>query len=402
MKNIIYLFLVLILFENCKKATIGQTPVDSISPGKVTNVRIINTQGGAIITYKLPIDKDIAYVKAEYSRDGIISTDHSSIYNNSLEIEGLSKKEALTVKLYSVDLSNNYSEPVEVVIHPLEAYVHTVFRSFDPVSDIGGINIKWENNLEKPVSITLLYSRDSVNYMENERYFSKEINGTHTFKGLGDTLTYFKAFVLDKWENSSDTLFFKLTPLYSQVLDRKKITQVKLPFDCTSEYPFGRWAYCLDGDNLDYGWISQYNNNPENDYNFPVATTFDLHDTAQVLSTKMWMRGLLEYGMGAFKDIEFWGSMELATNKPTDYWAFDDRGAWKEDWVYLGSFSTTKPSGPTGGISEGDKLWARENGFEFRLLNAPRVRYIRLLVNSTWSGAKAIELCEISFSGDGR
>ena len=402
MKTIIIVFGVVIFLVSCKKDPVGQTPIDATAPGKVSNVEVQNTAGGAVITYKIPSDKDLAYIRAEYLRNGLKATDHSSSYNNSLEVEGFSTTDPVVVRLFSVDFSNNHSEPVEVTIHPLQAYIHTVFNTLEFLRDIGGVNMKWDNVQKKPISVTVLFSTDGVNYAENERYFSEELTGDHKFGGLQDMLTNFKVFVQDKWGNSSDTLFFQLTPFYSAPLNRRIITQVKLPFDCTSQYPHGQWANCLDGDTFDSGWITLYDNNPENDFNFPVATTFDLRDTAYLLTTKLWMRGLLEYGIGAFKDVEFWGTMEIPGNKPRDYWAFDERGSWKNDWVFLGKFSTTKASGPTGPVTEQDKIWARENGFEFRFEAAPQVRYVRMLVNSTWSGAKVIELCEIAFSGDAR
>lgn len=402
MRKIITILMTATCLVSCKESPIGQTPTDNIPPGQVTNIQVKNTPGGAVITYKIPSDDDLAYIRAEYVRDGGICTDHSSVYNNSLTVEGFSTTNPVLVKLYSVDFSNNKSQPVEVVINPKEAFVHEIFRTLQPMNDIGGIKIKWENELLQAISITLLYSEDGIEYEEKEKYYSNVKNGEYAFRGFTDSLTYFKAYVEDKWGNSSDTLSFEFTPLFSEALNRKIITQVKLPFDCTSQYGHGRWEYCLDGDTFDFGWISLQNNNPENNYEFPVASTFNLNDTAQVMLIKMWMRGRLEYGTGAFKNVEFWGTLDLQTDKPTDYWAFDEKGGWKDDWIFLGSFSTTKPSGPTGTATEEDKLWARENGFEFRLLNAPRVRYVRMLVNSTWSGARAIELCEISFSGDGR
>ena len=403
-KSIIYLLPVflIIIGLGCDEEFVGQTPTDDILPGKITNPVVENTYGGAIISYDIPTDKDICFVRAEYMRKGKFCTDHSSVYNNSIKVEGFGITDPVEVMLYTVDFSMNRSEPVKVTIQPKEAYIHEVFKSIEPMNDFAGITLKWKNEIKLPVSITLLY-KNGDQFVEKETYFSDLKEGNHAFRSFGDVLTQFKVFVKDQWDNCSDTLSFEFTPLYEVPLDRTKYKQVKLPFDCTSvQYGawWAAWDNCHDGDTYDLGWVTALDNNPENEGHFPIMTTFDIGTSAQLSRVSMWMRGLVEYGTGAFKKVEFWGTNEMATNKPNEYWASDDRGSWKHDWIKLGEFETTKPSGPSGAATEDDKIWARENGFEFKFNVAPKVRYVRLLVNSTWSGSKSLELCEIAYMGN--
>lgn len=403
MKKIIFILpIILITVIGCQEEFIGQTPTDNIPPGQITNPVIENTYGGAVITYDIPKDNDVCFIRAEYMRNGILCTDHSSVYKNSITVEGFGTTDPVEVYLYTVDFSMNRSEPVIVTIHPKEAYIHEIFKTLEPLNDFAGITLKWKNEIEQPISITLLY-KEGDSYIEKETYFSDIKNGEHAFRGFSDVLTHFKVFIKDQWDNCSDTLSFEFTPLYEVNLDRELYTQVKLPFDCTSvQYgaAWAAWDNCHDGDTFDLGWVTALDNNPENDGRFPIMTTFDLGVYAQLSRVTMWMRGLVEYGSGAFKNVEFWGTDEMKTDQPNDYWASDDRGSWKDDWIFLGEFETTKPSGASGVATEEDKLWARENGFEFRFNVAPKVRYVRLLVNSTWSGAKCLELCEIAFMGN--
>ncbi len=393
---------VLMILAGCQEEFIGQTPTDDIPPGQISNPVVENTYGGAIITYDIPTDKDLCFIRAEYIRNGNFCTDHSSVYKNSIRVEGFGTTDPVEVSLYAVDFSMNRSEPVVVTIHPKEAFVHEIFRTLEPMNDFAGITLKWKNDIELPIGITLMSEENGV-FIEKETYFSDIKDGEHAFRGFANEPTKFKAFIKDQWGNSSDTLSFEFTPMYEVSLDRNLYREVKLPFDCTSARYGAAWALwdnCHDGDTFDLGWVTELDNNPENDGRFPIMTTFDLGVEAQLSRVTMWMRGLVEYGTGAFKNVEFWGTDELATDMPNEYWASDDRGSWKNDWINLGEFETTKPSGPSGAATEDDKLWARENGFEFRFNVAPKVRYVRLLVNSTWSGAKCLELCEIAFMGN--
>lgn len=405
MKKSLYLILsfgLFLLLPACGEEFVGQTPTDRVAPGKITNPVVTNTYGGAVITYDIPTDPDVCFVRAEYMRNGKPCTDHASVYNNSLKVEGFGTTDPVDVLLYTVDFSMNCSEPVKVTIRPEEPYIGEIYRSLEPVNDFAGITLKWKNEIRLPVGVTLLYEEDG-RYVEKETYFSDQQEVEHAFRGFQDVLTHFKVFVKDRWDNCSDTLSFDLTPLYEVPIDRTKYREVRLPFDCTSVQYGAWWAVwdnCHDGDAFDLGWVTALDNNPENDGRFPIMTTFDLGVSAQLSRVMMWMRGLMEYGTGAFRKVEFWGTDELAADKPRDYWASDERGSWKDDWVKLGEFETTKPSGPSGAATEDDKLWARENGFEFKFLLAPKVRYVRLLVNSTWSGSKSLELCEIAFMGN--
>ena len=91
MKHQITLFLIfiLLLVVSCGEEPIGQIPIDNVAPGKVSDVKVKNVKGGAILTYKLPKDEDLLYVKAIYSlRDGIINEAKSSLYTDTLKLYG--------------------------------------------------------------------------------------------------------------------------------------------------------------------------------------------------------------------------------------------------------------------------------------------------------------------------
>ena len=55
MKNYFLLLVVLVFIAfACKDEPVGQQPLDSVPPGAISNVKVQNTPGGAILTYKLP------------------------------------------------------------------------------------------------------------------------------------------------------------------------------------------------------------------------------------------------------------------------------------------------------------------------------------------------------------
>lgn len=65
-KNLFFILISLALFIACNEEPVGQTPLDNIAPGKVSDINVTNIPGGAYLTYKLPDDEDLLYVKAIY------------------------------------------------------------------------------------------------------------------------------------------------------------------------------------------------------------------------------------------------------------------------------------------------------------------------------------------------
>lgn len=86
-------------------------------PQNVTGVQVQNTPGGALLTYTLPDDEDLLYVKATFIlNNGQRSEVKSSVYTNILELQGFGDTNERLVTLVSVDRSQNESEPLEVKV----------------------------------------------------------------------------------------------------------------------------------------------------------------------------------------------------------------------------------------------------------------------------------------------
>ncbi len=80
---------------------------DKGAPSQVTNVKVENLPGAAKITYRLPNDAKLLYVKAECMINGRMVEAKSSPYNNELLIEGFGNAGEAEVNLYSVSVSGN-------------------------------------------------------------------------------------------------------------------------------------------------------------------------------------------------------------------------------------------------------------------------------------------------------
>ena len=129
---------------------------DSTPPGSLTIENITPTNGGGIISYILPEDSDILFVRAEYTNSlGVDVYRVSSSHNNSIEIDGLNQNTPIQVRLFVVDENENMSQPVEVEFTPLPSFIFLVQESISITPDLGGVKLEWENIAEKTVYVHL-------------------------------------------------------------------------------------------------------------------------------------------------------------------------------------------------------------------------------------------------------
>ena len=129
---------------------------DSTPPGSLTIENITPTNGGGIISYMLPNDSDILFVRAEYTNSlGVDVYRVSSSHNNSVEIDGLNQNTPIQVRLFVVDENENMSQPVEVEFTPLPSFIYLVQESISISPDLGGVKLEWDNIAEKTVYVHL-------------------------------------------------------------------------------------------------------------------------------------------------------------------------------------------------------------------------------------------------------
>ena len=129
---------------------------DSTPPGSLLVENITPTNGGGIISYSLPDDSDILFVRAEYTNSlGVDVYRVSSSHNNFIEIDGLNQNTPVQVKLFVIDENENMSQPVDIEFTPLPSFIYLVQESITITPDLGGVKLEWENVAEKTVYVHL-------------------------------------------------------------------------------------------------------------------------------------------------------------------------------------------------------------------------------------------------------
>lgn len=205
-------------------------PDDSTPPGVVTNVTYKALPGGAKFNYVLPLDKDLAYVKAVYYIDGVKKDAISSQYNAELTLEGLPDKKEYEIELYCVDKSNNQSQPTKITIIPEESPVKIMRESLKCYSDFGGFRIEYKNPSKTELSIYFLQKDSITNKLVfyQARVFSQP-EGTYQIVGLPNATNNFGVFVRDRFGNTSDILKFEDRPWREEYLNKKNFKYIGKP-----------------------------------------------------------------------------------------------------------------------------------------------------------------------------
>jgi hypothetical protein len=432
MKRIFYIFMMLaglwtMSLTSCNELPVGQTPVDGTPPPPLdaNKITVEALPGGAKITYVLPNDPDISYVKGEFMFQGKKKVIRASVYDNFLIVEGLGSADAVDISLSLVDHSENASTPVVKPFTPLTPPIISIFRTVTVEPDWGGVLVKWENPLEAEIGVYLLVDsagllREITNDANNPRFPAVKETSC-SFRGFLPVRTTFGIVLVDKWSNKSDTLRQAVTPIFETELvkDYPNVMKVpNLPWDNLSDNGNSqRVNYIFDGV-IDATGYAQWHTGESQvstkyRYTIPVLFTIDLGVEANLSRFKLWPgryqeNGAFIYAHHAIRLFEVWGTTDLKTDEhpllPDDatntYWLED----WKQDWTLLGDFEVIRPSGEPVGTDLTDEDWRAVNeGFEF-FPSSTKVKYVRFSVKSTWIGPSdnAITLGEVSFWGDYR
>ncbi len=388
MKNsFILLFVFGIFMSACSDEPIGQQPNESVPPGPISNVKVDNTPGGAILTYTLPTDEDLLYVKAVYSlKDGVMSESRASLYSDTLKVAGFGDTLPREVTLIAVDRSRNESVPVKATINPLVPSVTTIATTMSLVSDFGGVHAFWTNPTRAEVSVVILKEDNNKEFVPIQTFYSTMAAGDGAKRGMDTIPAKFGIYIQDRWSNRSEIKYFTLTPIYETKFDRTKFRAVSLPGDEPSA-----WGWVLtnawDGTIGDQGYHTGNGTG-----RWPHAFTIDLGVTGKVSRLIEFQRqGSWIYMHGNLKKFEVYGSATL-----------DASGSWGS-WTLLMTCNSIKPSGlPTGQVSAEDKTWAAAGEEFLNLPTNPKVRYIRIKALQSWSDGDFLHLSELQFFGDNR
>ncbi len=364
---------------------------DTTIPEVVSNIRMEPLPGAVKLTYDIPDDQDLSYIKAECMINGVLREVKSSTYQNSLTINGFADNSVYSVNLYSVSRSEVVSKPVIVEVQPLNPPFQEVFKNISLVKAWGGATVIYENPTEADLAISLIYIDSTGYWNSGVTSYTKRKQGDFSIRGFDPEETTFGVCLRDRWENMTDTIVKVLTPMMEKQLDRQNFSEVKLPGDVNDA-----WGWVMpniwDGIMVDPNAAGFHT---DIDGVWPQYFTFDLgtQEGVKLSRFKFWQRnmnGVTPYNDRNIKKFEIWGSMNPNPN-----------GAFDESWELLLTGESVKPSGlPLGQYTDED-LQALVDGdeFEFPLDVTDDVRYIRIKVTETWAKIKSFYVMEVAFWG---
>lgn len=410
MKKFNYLFILLsISIFSCKNSVVEQ-----LKPDSIVNYTVTPINGGGIINYSIPDDRNISYILAEYERNGKMFTERSSIYNNFVRIEGFKTLDKIPVTLRTVNHKEVKSDPITVEITPLEAPVYLIQQSLTMLTDFGGISAFWKNNTGTEIGVKLML-KDSKNELKDTLvYYSYDVEGSHLFRGFSDTMQTFALCFEDKWGNISDTTYFTATP-YFEVEIAKPWTWIKyIPNDnltnLNSTFTFPRIYDGVKGGNNCYLTVNG---------SLGTSFTIDLQQQVQLSRATIWQRWMTTelniwiFGSTNVASYEMWGTDQIENDKLADleYWAdvpSAPRTTFKDKWTYLGKYYLTQPVVGTGSQADANYEAAKQGHDAHIPIGIAPVRYIRFFARSTFSslGGPPIRnyymLSELSFFGNNK
>lgn len=382
------------ILYSCKADRIGPLENNDTPPGQVTNVSVTNGPGNATITYTLPKDKDLLYVKAVYTlANGKVMEVKSSYYGNNLTVEGFGDTDQHDVSLYAVNRSEKASSPTVVKVKPLENPIWGVYRSLKVIPDFGGINFKASNPAKADLAIEVFVESKGKLVSTGKNIYTSASQVDQSIRGM-DTLTKkFGITIRDRWLNHTDTLFLSLKPLYETIIPKNGYKEVILPTDTHQQYGSTSISMMWDGNIIDWPSVSLTSTATTD----PQWTTFDVGKLATLSRIVIWdypeylNQGRTYFYGGDLKQFEVWGT----DNPPAD-------GSFN-NWILLGSFTSKKPSGSAYGVQTAEDYAFANAGISYTFNVAPKkVRYLRIKSIKNWAGTSFMSISEVQVYGDPR
>lgn len=394
MKNIQYLtlwFLVFFLSNGCKEDLGIAAPMvnDGVAPGIVNSAQVENRKGAAKLTYKIPDDNDLLYIKALYEiRPGVKREVRSSKTNDSLIVDGFGEAKEYEVQLYAVDNGENVSKPITVKVKPLEPPVKTILKDLKIIDDFGGVGILYTNPTGAEVALVIVRKDASGKAQNVNTFYTKALEGSFNVRGYPVSPIDFGVYVRDKYGNVSETVYKTILPIEEVRLDRLLFKRLQLPTD-TKELS-AAWDSAKMWDNA-FGDAQGFHSLTDITILMPIWVSLDMGVKAKLSRFKEFQRtsnNSYIFNHNNLKRFEVWGSNDPASD-----------GSW-DSWQLLGTYESQKPSKlPVGQLSSDDIAYAKA-GEEFNFApSAPAVRYIRIKVLENWSGGSIMQIMELQFWG---
>lgn len=392
MKNLYFIAVLMIttLWYSCtKEERSDYVDPNAPAPAQISGVAVHAGPGSAKLTYKIPRDPNLSYVKAVYEiQPGVFREAKSSIYTDTLALVGFGDTSPHEVKLYSVGKNEKSSEPLIISVSPETPPVAAVFETIEFKATFGGVNVAFRNDYKANLSLVVMVDTTGQNtWAPVTTYYTAAPVGNFSARGYASVEKKFAIFIKDRWNNKSDTLIKTLTPIFETEIPKNTWVSMRLTTDSWKPVNTGYSIEKLwDGSTatLQSGFASP------NGSAMPSWFTIDLGKKVLLSRFKEFQAPSSHlYVASAVKTFELYGS-----NSP------DADGGWTQ-WQLLGTFHSFKPSGlPMGQTSAEDKNYANVLGEDFEFeIPPPAVRYLRWKTLETYSSTGQVVISELSFWG---
>ena len=383
---ILLLLLCSVLWNSCKEeGNLYYMDKGNAVPESVTNIKVEGKPGGVNISYKVPNDKNLSYVKAVYEiQPGVFSEAISSFYKDTLSLVGFGDTLEYKVNIFSVGKNNKTSKKTEIKVKPLLPPIKTVYKTLTLDATFGGLNVTFLNEHNAELAFFVLTDTLGIgNWIPVTAYYSDVSNGKFSIRGLDAKEGKYAVYVRDRWNNKSDTLVKSLTPLFEELIHRSNF---KMVAGLASDKNKGQGKNLVT--NLFSGNVGTSGDlYKSEDDTYPQWFTMDMGAKVIFSRMKLFQPVQYPYVTDWVREFEILGSNELV----------DDISK----WISLGRFESIKPSGlPDPSYTAADMDYERageDYGFEEGL---PAVRYMRFkVIINRGGGGKFYTLDELTFWG---
>jgi hypothetical protein len=389
MKKHIETILALLLLTavwSCKKEDVnGIKQGGEGTPGTVSGVTVQNEHGAATISYALPNDEDLLYIKAVYTLpNGTEREVKASFYTNQLRVDGFADTLKHTVRLYAMNRGETAGEPVEVQVQPLVPHIQLAYRSLAVRATAGGIRILSKNPFKGEIVIVpMVDSMNTGEWKPLDNVYTSDSAIAVSVRGLTPTQKKFAFTVRDRWLNHTDTLYATITPKQELLISKNDYSVYQCDND--TKMSFGTTVDLMWKGLMSNEWPCTYTDESSG---IPTTITWAV-GTAPVKLTRFNLltrrEGSLWFSKGSPRRFEIYGS-----NSPTH------DGDWSK-WTKILTCEVVKPSGlPLGTENNADNA-AGSVGFTFDFNeDTPPYQYLRLKCLQNWIGSYFIEIQNMS------
>ena len=389
-KAVLFLLFIFVTIISCSE----NENIDITPPGILSNISVMPTNGGGIISYTLPSDDDILYVKAVYTNSqGEEVFRVSSKHNTSVEVNGLSQLTPVSVKLFVVDMNENISETIAIDFTPLKSFIFFVQESIQINPDLGGVKITWENIASKTVFV---YVHILEGADETIRILSSNNAQESIFiRGLAPSEITISTKVEDFDGNITELEEKgKYTPLFEEKIDKSTWTLVSGQSINGNAYEgktVNFWDDVVDTveTDADNSYFIATRDNNGGSLNFPLDIVIDLHKNVKMQRFIVWQRAYWYQGGG----ITYHYQEENI--KSFNLYASSDA----QTWSLMGEFDIGDPRNGAGEIPA-TAFQEAIDGHEFSLQNTSEAfRYLKFQITSNYGSTQITVGSEITLFG---